>query len=63
MAMSVPSTCHRRSHRCTALLDAHWGPRGRSHQRQPVISTQSKVLTTLRKDVSGTALPRPYKLS
>jgi hypothetical protein len=40
-----------------ALLGAQGGPRGRSHQRPPVIRMESHVFTTLRKGAGG--LPRP----
>ena len=35
IAASVPSACHRCNQRCVALFDAHCGPQGTSHQRQP----------------------------
>jgi hypothetical protein len=58
IAARVPSTCKPWSHRCAALLEAHWGPRGISHQRQPVISTYSNVFTTL--PTRGCGMPRRY---
>src|ERR687886_2890030 len=57
IAASVPSACQRCNQRCVALFDAHWGPRGTSHHRQPVIKTYSNVFKTCRNGACG--IPRP----
>src|SRR5215216_6053752 len=43
--------------RCVALFDAHCGPRGTSHHRQPVTKTYSNVFKTFRNGACG--IPRP----
>src|ERR671937_458922 len=57
IAASVPSTYQRCNQRCVALFDAHCGPRGTSHHRQPVIKTESNVFKTFRNGACG--IPRP----
>jgi hypothetical protein len=57
IAASVPSVCQRRNQRCVALFDAHCGPRGTSHHRQPVIKTYNNVFKTFRNGACG--IPRP----
>src|SRR4030095_11489856 len=54
---SVPSTYQRCNQRWVALFDAHCGPRGTSHQRQPVIKTYSNVCHIFRNGACG--IPRP----
>ena len=48
MAANVPSACQRCSQRCVALFEAHWGPRGTSHHRHPVIKTYNNVFKIFR---------------
>jgi len=55
IAARVPSTCQRCNPRCVALFDAHCGPRGTSHHRQPVIKTDSNVFHIFR---NGVRIPR-----
>ena len=57
IAASVPSACQRCSQRCVALFEAHCGPRGTSHHRQPVIKTYSNVFNICRNGACG--IPRP----
>jgi hypothetical protein len=57
MAAKVPSACQRCSQRCVALFDAHWGPRGTSHHRHPVIKTYNNVFNIFRNGACG--IPRP----
>jgi hypothetical protein len=51
--LAWPRGCHR-----PAPAAAPWGPRGRSHQRQPVRRRASTVVRTCRKDVGGRPRPR-----
>jgi hypothetical protein len=52
-----PLAYQRCTHRCPALLDAHSGPRGSAHQRQPIMKTLPKVLTSWRTGVDGKPQP------